>query len=191
MGEKAFFTVPCEMQARYRVISEEEFQVFKVHGLRPSPGSSIREEVENQVKSLDLDDTGRSLVEKLFKLILNIDQRIERIEESLQKKPSPSGTEAEPYEFYQAELGAEGILLKIDAASGASVDDIVLLDMILPSLPEHRIVAAGTITELEPNQTIRVRFSAIHGDDREFIHRFSMIRQRELLRERAREEESD
>lgn len=184
--DKGFFKVPSEYQIRYRVIDETELKFFSEYAIRPSPTSAARGEIEFLLRSVDVSHEMRTLIERAFQLLLNIDQRLERFEEDFLNFVVEKKEELKPYEWVSGQLGASGVEFKEEHQELVALNDYLLLDILLPSLPEQRVVAAGKVAEVDPNtKHMEIEFTAIHPDDQEFIHRYSLQRQRELARERA------
>jgi hypothetical protein len=182
-SSRNYFRIACEFQVRIRVIDDEELVVFKNYAMRPSPYSSLKYELENQLQSMQIREESKFLFEKAFQLLINIDQRLERIEEQLVQREARAATET--YEWVHGDLSAGGIAYQTQSKQPMKLDDKVLVDVILPSLPEYRFVAAGKIVHLDASLNLGVEFLAIHDDDREQIHRHVIQRERELLRARA------
>jgi hypothetical protein len=180
--------IACEFQLRFRAIQPDELEVFKSYAMRPSPYSTLRSEIENQLAAMTIRDESKVLLEKAFQILLNIDQRLERIEEQVQNSKSGSHAILESYEWLHGELGAESISFTPDKAKPVKVGDLLLLDIVLPSLPEQRMVCAIRVNAIADGQ-IDGNFEAIHDDDKEFLHRFVIAREREVLRARALERE--
>jgi hypothetical protein len=180
---RTYFRMACEFQVRFRVINEEELNVFKSYAMRPSPYSTLKNEIENQLQSMEIREESKFLFEKAFQLLINVDQRLERLEELITQREAR--TVADSYEWVHGDLGAGGLAFEIKEKKSPKVGDLVLIDLILPSLPEYRLVAAGRIVHSEKKNLISAEFIAIHEDDREYIHRFVIERERELLRARA------
>lgn len=181
-----FFRVPCEFQIRFRVIDEEEFKVFESYAMRPSTHSRLRGEIEGQLRGMEIREQSKSLFEKAFQILLNIDQRLERMEEMLlEKAENQSKLIKDSYEWVHGDISAGGISCTPKAHKGGKVGYLVLLDVLLPMLPEYRLVAAGKVARIEKNGEVGFEFSAIHEDDREFLHRFVISREREMLRSKA------
>jgi hypothetical protein len=182
--ERSYFRIACEFQVRYRAIDEEELRVFRSYAMRPSPYSGLRYELENQLQSMAIREESKFLFEKAFQLLMNIDQRLERIEEQVQK--SSATHIAESYEWVHGDLGAGGLAFSPESKQvNVKPGQELLVDVILPSLPEYRFVAAAKVLHTEKKDQIGVEFVAIHEDDREFIHRYVIQREREVLRARA------
>ncbi|MDB5037513.1 MAG: hypothetical protein JWQ35_1041 [Bacteriovoracaceae bacterium] len=182
---RQYFRVSCELQVRFRVIDDEELQVFKSYALRPSPYSSLRNELENQLQAMDIREESKFLFERGFQLLMNIDQRLERLEEQMHLQRSGAAHIPDSYEWVHGDLGAGGLAFSSESKISVKPDQTVLLDCLLPSLPEYRFVVAAKVLHTEKKKLIGTEFLAIHEDDREFIHRFVIQRERELLRARA------
>ncbi len=185
--DRSFFRVPCELQIRFRVLNDDEFNVFKSYSLRPSAFSAMRMEVENQIRNLSIRDDSKALFERAFQILINLDQRMERIEEQLQQIAHGGKAILEVYDWVHGDLGGGGIAFKSEKTSKLKKGDRVLVDAILPALPEYRFVAACDVAHVDADGTVGMHFLAIHDDDREFIHRFVTAREREILRARANE----
>ncbi len=188
-NQENYFKVPCELQIRFRPIGEDELQVFRSYAMRPSPYSTLKADIDLQLSSMDIREESKALFEKAFQILLNMDQRLERIEEQMHAFMAGDKPKLESYEWVHGELGAGGLHFKTDSKKQVSVGENLLLDMILPALPEHRVVAAAKLEEQKEDKTFCTRFIAIHDDDKEFLHRFVVSRERELLRLRALERE--
>lgn|GEM_PF-7093526 len=165
--------------------------MFQSVAMRPSPTSAVRAEIDNFIQTIDASDGMRNLIEKAFYLLLNIDQRLERLEEEFLKMMFGKKEEISQYEWVAGEVGAGGIAFRSEGHASVKQEDMVLLDILLPDLPEQRIVAAGKVREMKPESQFEIDFLSIHSDDREFIHRFVMARQREILRERSMHKHED
>ena len=182
-NDRNYFRIPCEYQIRFRVVNDEELSVFKNYALRPSPYSSLRTELETQLHAMQIREESKFLFEKAFQLLMNIDQRLERLEEAIHKSSATAIVES--YEWVHGDLGAGGVSFTTESKPQAKAGDHLLLDILLPSLPEYRLVAAGKVLHIEKQNQMGVEFVAIHEEDREFIHRFVIQRERETLRARA------
>lgn len=179
------FKVSCELQLRFRKVDAEELRVFKEFGLRPSPYTSLRMGIETELNRLSLQGENRILLEKAFQLLLNIDQRLERMEEFIQNQNGKEPMIRERHEWFHADLNASGLAFIPMKDSKLSSGDTLMLDMIFPSFPEQRIVCSGQVMSAAgKNNAVQVNFVDIHQDDREFLHRFVMEREREILRAR-------
>jgi hypothetical protein len=184
-----FFRVACEFQIRSRKIDEKELEMFRSFAMRPSQYSTLRYDLEHQFSSLNIREESKTLFEKAFQILINIDQRLERIEEQIQALRAKDEISLQNYEWIHGDLSAGGIYYHTDTKINFSVSDIVLIDLLLPSLPEYRVVAAARVSRAE-SQELAMEFEAIHSDDQEFIHRFVMSREREMLRARAKERDN-
>jgi len=190
--EKTEFRVPAEFQMRFRKIEGQELSMFRAYSVRPSPTSSARMEVESYIRNLDAKDTVRTLVERAFYILLNIDQRLERLEETVLNHVTGKSQDHTIYDWVSGSIGSSCMSFITEAdADPLAVGDILLLDFLLPDLPEQRIVATGKVRERDSQEHWIVDFDAIHPDDGELIHRFLMLRQREILRERAASKKLD
>jgi len=179
------FRVSCELQLRFRKIDAEELRVFRAYGLRPSPYTSLRMGIEAELNRLSLEGGNRNLMERAFQLLLNIDQRLERLEEMIQIQTSKEPVIRETHEWFHAELSASGFSVILAKDLNLKSGDDLMMDMIFPSFPEQRIVCSGKILALSSaNGMANIDFMDIHKDDREFLHRFVMEREREILRGR-------
>ena len=185
---QAFFHVPCELQIRFRELSPEELSAFQSFGLRPSPYTQLRLGLESEFSRMQMGDESRSVLEKAFKILINIDQRLERLEELIQGQMSGAPVIKEGHEWVQADLSAAGLSFIPASPKQVKVSSQILLDIILPGLPEQRVVATATIVAIE-GEKVRVEFSMLHQDDKEAIHRFVLEREREILRSRALDRE--
>ena len=107
-NQRNYFRVPCEFQLRHRVLEDQEFEVFKSFALRPSPYSSLKVEIENQLNNLPVGASSRLLFEKAFQILVNIDQRLERLEETFNQYIQGS-EKLEAYEWVTGNLGAGGL----------------------------------------------------------------------------------
>lgn len=179
--DRNYFRVPCEFQIRFRVVNNEELKVFKDYALKPSVYSNLRLEIDSHLSKLPGGESAQILFEKAFQILMNIDQRLDRLEEGHENDPK------EPYECATGNLGVGGIAFHLPSKRPVKGGQFLVLDMILPSFPEHRIVAAGEIIRLDSDRLIVIKFTAIHDDDQEFLHRFVIARERELLRARVQE----
>ncbi len=182
--ERNYFRIACEFQVRFRVISDEELGVFSNYAMRPSPYSHLRFELENQLQAMDIRDESKFLFEKAFQILMNIDQRLERLEEQMQSIKTGDKGVLESYEWVHGDLGAGSTAFVASKTTEVKVGNHILLDIILPALPEYRFVAAAKVVHVD-EKNIGCEFSAIHEDDREFIHRYVIQREREVLRNRA------
>lgn len=193
MKSKDFYKVPCDFQMRFRILSEEEHQVFQSVSMRPSPYSVLCSELDSLIESSKGLDMNRALIERAFQILINIDQRLERLEEDFHQFISGKKEEVQNYDWYHGELGAGGLVvqkseLKMEPSQAEA--KLILVDLLLPSLPEHRIVATAKLNEIDQDKCI-FEFQSIHKDDQEFIYRFVAARERELLRARASQKKSD
>lgn len=185
---REYFRVPAELQLRFRKATADELKVFKEFGLRPSPYSTLRMSIENELNRTSMGEEAKLLLEKAFRILLNIDQRIERIEEFIYNQKSDAPEIQESHEWVHADVSAGGIAFTPPKDKELQKGDFVMLDMLFPSLPEQRVVCSGKVVHAEPkNMHIGIEFESIHDDDREFIHRFVTEREREILRARALE----
>lgn len=189
-SSRDFFRVPCELQLRFRKIDQEELRVFKQFGLRPSPYSSLRAGIETELSRLMLDSEMKHLLEKAFQILLNIDQRLERIEETLAGQAKEAPTVQDSHTWVHADLSAGGIAFVPPEKSSVQKGDFVMLDLIFPALPEQRVVCAGRVIHEGKEGAVGVEFTEIHQDDLEFVHRFVLEKEREMLRTRALERDS-
>ncbi|MBN8555759.1 MAG: hypothetical protein J0L93_09970 [Deltaproteobacteria bacterium] len=180
------FRVACEFQVRFRTIEESELEVFRSYAMRPSAYSALKSQIENQLSAMAIRDESKNLLEKAFQILLNIDQRLERIEEQMYNPDSSKYKILENYDWVHGELGAKGLSFSHEKTKSVKVGDLLLLDLILPSLPEQRMVAALKVSSLA-NDYIDGNFVAIHDEDVEFLHRYVIAREREMLRARALE----
>lgn len=178
-----FFRIACEYQLRFRVIEKEELQVFQNYAMRPSPHSTLKYEIESQLQTMEIRQESKFLFEKAFQLLINIDQRLERIEEQLTQRENHSIKEN--YEWVHGDLGAGGLSFHGRSENLPAADSIILVDVILPSLPEYRFVAASRVVPSNRQGILSIEFISIHDDDREFLHRYVIQREREMLRTRA------
>lgn len=190
-SDRSFFRVPCEYQLRFRKAGPNELELFRSIAMRPSIGSTTRTEIENAIQSLDSRDGMKTVIEKAVAILINIDQRIERMEENVLSILLDRKDEYIPYEWVSGDMGAGGAMFHWEEGQDIKVGDEVLLDMLLPDMPEHRIVAAAKVVSVNQSSEISTEFLAIHQDDKEFIHRFVMARQREILRERSRNKQKE
>jgi len=190
-GSRDFYRISCELQIRYRKAEAEEIGMFKNFGLRLSPYTSLRNTIESELHTADLPEAGKSLLERAFQILLNIDQRLERLEELIQHQgvetPTP-GQEA--HEWIHADVSAGGISFVPTKDKKLNMGDLVMMDMIFPSLPEQRVVCSGKVVHAgQKNDHLGIEFEYLHEEDREFIHRFVLEKEREMLRARALERE--
>ena len=183
---KAFFHVPCEVQIRFRELAAEELEAFQQFGLRPSPYTQLRLGIESELSRMAIADESRLIFERAFQILINIDQRLERLEETIQGQISGTPTIKDGHEWVQADLSAGSIAFIPPSPKTLKVDTNLLLDIILPGLPEQRIVATGSVKSTEGDK-ILAEFTMLHQDDKEAIHRFVLEREREMLRSRALE----
>ena len=184
--EREYFRVPCEFQIRFRKIDEEELRQFLTNAMRPAPSSILRMEVETQLSQLSFRDETKILLEKAFQLLLNMDQRLERIEETMEQAKALGSSPLTPYAWVHGDLGAGGLAFESEKAAVLKEQEILLTDLVLSSMPEFRFVAASRIVKIE-GLRMNCEFVGIHADDREYIHRFVMARQREQLRSRSKD----
>jgi len=181
-----FFHVPCEVQIRFRELSHQEMTAFQQFGLRPSPYTQLRVGIESEISRMSFGEESRTVMEKAFQILINIDQRLERLEELIQAQISGTPVIKEGHEWVQADLSAGGMAFIPATPKPIKVGDHVLLDLILPGLPEQRVVAVADVTELQ-GEKVNVKFNMLHQDDKEAIHRFVLEREREILRSKALE----
>lgn len=186
---REYFRVPCELQVRFRKVNDEELKLFKQYGLRPSPYTSLRMTIEQDLQRLSIREESKTLLEKAFQILLNIDQRLERLEEYLQGQNSDAPEIKESHEWVRADLSAGGIAFIPSKEKDLKIGDDLMLDLLFPSLPEQRVVCAGKVVHIQSDGNIGIDFSEIHQDDQEFIHRFVIEKEREVLRARAQERE--
>lgn len=189
--DRSFFRVPCEFQLRFRKAGPDELELFKSIAMRPSIGSTTRTEIENAIQTLDSRDGMKTVIEKSVAILINIDQRIERMEENVLNILLDRKEEYIAYEWVSGDIGAGGAMFHWEEGEALKAGDDLLLDILLPDMPEHRIVAAAKVTDSSKTPEVSTEFVAIHPDDKEFIHRFVMARQREILRERSRAKKTD
>lgn len=183
--ERDYFRVPCEFQLRYRKIDENELEHFR-SALRPSPYSTFRMNLENQLASMGIQEESKVLLEKAFQLLINMDQRLERLEEQIQGLKIKDDMNTQQYEWRAGDLGAGGISFDDQDHADMKQGDAVVLDVILPSMPEYRFVSAARVSHVN-SDGLGFEFIEIHSDDQEYIHRFVRSREREILRTRAKE----
>lgn len=184
---RASFRIPCEFQIRFRRVEDDELQVFTAYAMRPSPYSHLRTEIQSQLTAMDIRHESKALLEKAFQILLNIDQRLERIEERLDAKEDEGAKIFESYQWVHGNLGAGGLTFQPEDPKGAKEHSKILMDILLPSLPEQRIVGAGEIIRIEQDGIFVVEFIAIHKEDEEFLFQFVAGKEREMLRARALE----
>ena len=153
--------------------------------MRPSPHSTLKSEIEAQIANMGIREESKLLFEKAFQILLNIDQRLERLEENMHHVMAGDKQVLESYDWVHGDLSAGGLSFVSEAKKDVKVEQTVLLDMLLPSLPEQRIVTAAKVIYADDAGKIGLEFSAIHEDDKEFIHRYVISREREMLRNRA------
>jgi len=186
--KREYFRIPCELQLRFRKADAAEVKMFKDFGLRPSPYSALRMNIETELQRMSTSEETKLLMDRAFRILLNIDQRLERLEEMIQNQNSKAAEIQESHEWIHADLSAGGLAFEPESDKKLKVDDLVMMDMIFPSLPEHRVVCSGIVVHSDrKNGHIGIEFNGIHQDDQEFIHRFVMEREREILRTRALE----
>lgn len=190
-SDRRYFRVPCEFQLRFKKVAADEYKLFSSYALRPSPTSAARAKIENYVGLMDAKDGLKGLVETAVGILLNIDQRLERVEENILSILLDRKDDFVPYEWVSGEIGAQGVAFQWEEPSALQKGDQILVDMLLPDMPEHRIVAAALVADLKEDGELIVDFEAIHHDDQELIHRFVLGREREILRERARQKKND
>jgi hypothetical protein len=184
---RAGFRIPCEFQIRFRKIQDDELDVFTAYAMRPSPYSHLRNEIQSQLAAMDIRHESKALLEKAFQILLNIDQRIERIEERLDAKEDEGTKIFESYQWVHGHLGAGGLTFQPEGPKTAEVGEKILMDLLLPSMPEQRIVSAGQIIRKEQDGVLVIEFVAIHQEDEEFLFQFVASKEREMLRARALE----
>lgn len=182
--EKAFFKVPCEFQLRFRELTQEEADLFHASPSRPSPYSALRTELKALTESIKFGDPYKTLIEKAFQLLINMDQRLERMEEQVYSMTSDVADDLVGYQWTIAEIGALGIQLDKKYVSPQNSNSIFLLDFIIPSLPEQRVIATASLKDLDSSSYVFF-FKSIHDADRELIHQFVASREREILRDRS------
>jgi hypothetical protein len=178
-----YFRIACEFQVRFRSIDDEELRVFRNYAMRPSPHSTLKFEIESELQGMEIRQESKFLFEKAFQLLINIDQRLERIEEQIAQRES--SVLPDSYEWVHGDLGAGGLSFGVQSKAIPQSGSTVLVDVILPALPEYRFVAASKVIHSEKKDLVSVEFLAIHEDDREYLHRFVIQREREILRSRA------
>jgi len=190
-NDRSSFRIPSEFQIRFRKVTEEEAQIFTSFAMRPSPVSAARGEIEGLISSLPFQDSGRVLIEKAFHFILNMDQRLERLEEILNQRVHQDEIGLKPYEWVSGEIGSHEVLFRWESDPELESGDRVLIDLLLPDLPELRVVACGRVINYSEEQASLIELESIHADDREYLHRFILARQREMLRDRAAAKKQD
>lgn len=184
MASDQYFKVPCNIKMRFEKISEDELLKLKDFRLRPSPISSLRTQLEHEVRGLDLPDRTKAMIERHFSILLHIDQRLSRIEDVLAHE-NASGPKPPAYNQELAEIGGEGMVIQTEKASDYKADELVFLDLLLPAIPEQKIEAVGRVQASEAQNQLNLRFEALHQDDKEALYRFVRFREREILRERS------
>lgn len=183
--DKDYFRVPCEFQMRSRVVDEQERELFKTVSVRPSASLSLRSEVEGLLRGSQLDESLRSVVDYGFALLLNMDQRLERIEEEFSLFVSGQKEKIQQYQWVSADLGAEGLWVPRSVLADAKEGDFLLMDILLPSMPEQRLVATLEWVECREGQA-HLLFDGLHKEDEEYLFRFIRSREREILRSRKK-----
>ncbi len=173
-----------------RALTDEEAKLFLASPSRPSPYSALRSELKNLTESLKFSDAYKTMIEKAFQLLINMDQRLERMEEQIYSMTSDKESDLLGYQWMLGEIGGLGIKLDKKNIPQNTGDQIWLLDFILPSLPEQRVIATALLEDLG-SETDLLRFQSIHEADRECIHQFVAAREREILRERAAKKRSE
>jgi len=186
---RTYYRVPCELQIRFRRLDNEELKVFSSFAMRPSPHSNLKTEIEQQLQGIGIREESKTLFEKAFQLLLNLDQRLERIEEQLASLASGAKSTLDSYEWVHGDIGAGGLAFFPESKNPLLKGEKLLMDIILPTLPEHRFVVAAEVSHIDEVGKVGTKFISIHEDDREFIHRFVISREREILRLRALERE--
>src|SRR4051794_5364273 len=96
---RSFYRVPTEFQIRIKRLSPAELEVFQSFALRPSAYAGLRTEIETQIQSLEIREESKNLFQRAFSLLLSIDQRLERLEESVQNAALKEGSTIEAYEW--------------------------------------------------------------------------------------------
>ncbi len=185
--DRESFRIACELQIRFRKIDGEEARVFREFGLRTSPYTSLRSTFEIELNRLDAPTEMKGLLEKAFQVLLNIDQRLERIEEFVQGQQAEASTIKDSFEWVHADLSPGGIAFAPSKGVDIKEGDLLMMDMLFPSLPEQRVVCSGRVVHKGKLGAVGVQFDQIHQDDQEFIHRFVLEKEREVLRARAQE----
>jgi c-di-GMP-binding flagellar brake protein YcgR len=147
--------------------------------------------IESELHRLDIHESSRALLEKAFQMLLNIDQRLERLEEGLLHPQPEENLSHEKHEWVRADLSAGGLAFLCPEGKNHQVGDFVLLDIVFPSLPEQRVVCSGKVVHFNKDQMMAIDFLDIHKDDKEFIHRFVLEKEREILRARADDRKSE
>lgn len=186
-SEPSYFRVACEFQVRARKIDEEELRVFEEVSLRPSPMASIRGEIDTLLRASPLDEGSKSVVDYVVSILLNIDQRLDRIEEDMQNFFRGEKSEIQFYEWVSGEIGGEGCIVEMPEITDANEGDHLIMDLLLPTLPEQRIVAVGQIQQKPEPSKYHLEFKLIHADDKEYLYRFIRSREREILRARKKQ----
>lgn len=186
-----YYRVPCDMQVRYKKIGAEEADLFKAYAIRPSSHSSLTQEIDLQVQQSSFSAEAKFLFEKAFQILLSIDQRLDHLEERLNSDQSGITDIEMTYEWATGDLSASGIGLRLQSPPSVQAGDKILLDVVLPALPEHRFVATAEVAHTKEKNEIGLNFISIHEDDREFLHQYVRKREREILRSRAQKRNSD
>jgi hypothetical protein len=154
--------------------------------LRPLGLASIRSEIEMHLHSSGMDKEEKLLTEKMFELILGTDLRLQRIENQLEAVLSNNSQKYEAFMTVPLELGAEGFVVKKSAWPFGPVEAELALDILVPVVPEWPLQVKVQQAKWDSEDSWHFRFSEIYNDDREMIHRYLRIRERELLRSRSK-----
>lgn len=183
--ENNYFRVECEFQYRARRIDPSELEVFRSVSMRPAPTVGVRNEVETLLRGSDLGEGMKTVVERSMAILMSIDQRLERIEEDISMIITGQGEKLQAYEWVAAEMGSKGFIAELPQVENPQVGEYILMDALLPTMPEHRIVATMRVDEVD-GAAAHFKFDALHAEDEEFVFRFVRSREREILRSRKK-----
>lgn len=174
-----FFRVPAVVKMRQQPTGHKT--------LRPFVLSSVRSEIEMHLHSSSLDKNDKLLTEKMFELVLGLDLRLQRIEEQLDAVLNQALEQYPRWFSVALDLGAEGFYVKkSDWPFKAQPDASLNIEFLVPVVPEWPFQAILSTRPSKNSEYWHFGFEEIHYDDREMIHRYLRIRERELLRARQK-----
>jgi len=183
--ETAFYTVPAQFQIVVEPLkTPESIEQKELLLSRPSPFSSLRLSLENQIRAGDQSMGNKELVTKAFELLLSVEQRLNRVEEFLSHKER--GKSVPLYQWVQGSIGAGALNFTLPEGQNADAQ-VLWVDLLLPSVPEYRVQLLANVTD-RSGTMLNCSFRKIHDEDREQIFRFVRQREREIIRAKSKGE---
>lgn len=196
-SQRNYLRVGAVMSFRIRPASPEEARRAKENGIVSSNVTRSKLSVGAALsQSSDLSAESRRVFERFFELLISIDQKLNVLLDSFQKKVQDemecrdrnveiSGGGIR-FEVSEDEVRALGLVPTVGAA--------LKLDLFLPSVPPNTVSCFAEVRRVERNGmkfSVGVAFTVITEDDRQEIIRFVTIRERAMLQARRDRSERD